>query len=131
MFVQWLLYQAPLWMVRRRGWRLAWPGAPPGESSAGELQFGVRQLMIWTAIVAAFLAAATPSDADATSECFAPASGDRYLADLYALARLRLRHSGVEAVYGGAFCTYTDTRRFYSYRRDGETGRMASVVLRC
>ena len=58
MFVQWLLYQAPLWMVRRRGWRLAWPGAPPGESSAGELQFGVRQLMIWTAIVAAFLAAA-------------------------------------------------------------------------
>jgi polyphenol oxidase len=51
-----------------------------------------------------------------------------YLLDLYALARVRLRAAGVDAVYGGGFCTLSDPRTFYSYRRDGTTGRMASVI---
>ncbi len=61
--------------------------------------------------------------------CFRPAeSAGKWLADIYALARLRLRLQGVTAVYGGDFCTYSEAERFFSYRRDGETGRMASLI---
>lgn len=53
----------------------------------------------------------------------------KFQADLYALARRRLLSAGVQAVYGGGFCTYADTQRFYSYRRDGAaSGRMASLI---
>ena len=52
----------------------------------------------------------------------------KYLADLYAIARLRLLALGVVNVTGGGWCTHCDTSRFYSYRRDGVTGRMASVI---
>jgi len=52
----------------------------------------------------------------------------KWFADLYALARLRLSLAGVAAVYGGNFCTFGDSERFFSYRRDGQTGRMASLV---
>jgi len=51
----------------------------------------------------------------------------KWLADLYALARIRLAAIGVEAVYGGGLCTYNDPR-FFSYRREPRTGRMASVI---
>lgn len=51
-----------------------------------------------------------------------------YLADLYEIARIRLAKLGVDSVTGGNYCTYTDNQRFYSYRRDGETGRMASLI---
>jgi YfiH family protein len=53
---------------------------------------------------------------------------DRWLADLYALARLTLARLGVKNVSGGQYCTYTQQDQFFSYRRDGETGRMASVI---
>jgi len=52
----------------------------------------------------------------------------KWLADIYALARIRLAAIGVEAVYGGGWCTYKDAGRFFSYRRDGATGRMASLI---
>jgi hypothetical protein len=48
---------------------------------------------------------------------------------LYALARIRLGVIGVKNTFGGGLCTFTDSDRFYSYRRDGETGRMASLIL--
>lgn len=51
-----------------------------------------------------------------------------YLADIYLLARLRLNRLGVDAVYGGEYCTYTDANHFYSYRRDGKTGRQVSLI---
>jgi len=52
----------------------------------------------------------------------------KYVADIYALARLALERAGVGQVSGGGMCTVTDRRRFYSYRRDGVTGRMASLI---
>ena len=54
----------------------------------------------------------------------------RWQADLYGLARQRLMQAGIERIYGGDYCTYEDSRRFYSYRRDGPCGRMASFVFR-
>lgn len=51
-----------------------------------------------------------------------------WMADIYGLARLRLRAAGVTAIYGGEWCTVRDRDRFYSYRRDGATGRMASLI---
>lgn len=75
----------------------------------------------------AFVAA----DSDAVS-AFTP--GDRqgetqkWMADIYWLARLRLERLGVAGVYGGGMCAYTDAERFFSYRRDRVTGRMASLI---
>ena len=58
----------------------------------------------------------------------AQTSQSKWLADLYLLARQRLQGLGIEAIYGGGFCTYTDSQRFFSYRRDGVTGRMATCI---
>lgn len=63
----------------------------------------------------------------ATAGCFSPRNG-RWLADLRALARLRLGKAGVDAVFGCGSCTFSQPERFYSYRRDGVTGRMASLI---
>jgi YfiH family protein len=52
----------------------------------------------------------------------------RFRADLWTLARRRLGAAGVAAAYGGGVCTYTDARRFYSYRREQTTGRFASLI---
>lgn len=54
----------------------------------------------------------------------------KYLADMYALARLMLAREGVTQVAGGEHCTVSDAARFYSYRRDGVTGRQASLIWR-
>jgi YfiH family protein len=51
----------------------------------------------------------------------------RWQADLYALARGELRRLGIERVHGGGFGTFGDSR-FYSYRRDKRTGRMATLI---
>lgn len=60
---------------------------------------------------------------------FVPSSNaGKFMADIYELARIRLAAKGVTAVYGGDFCTFTDTERFYSYRRSARTGRLASLV---
>ena len=53
---------------------------------------------------------------------------DKWLADIYRLARLRLHAAGVTQCYGGDFCTYTDAERFFSYRRESKTGRQASLI---
>jgi len=55
---------------------------------------------------------------------------DRWLMNIYHAARLQLHALGVNDVSGGTCCTYTDVERFYSYRRDHQTGRMASLIWR-
>jgi purine-nucleoside/S-methyl-5'-thioadenosine phosphorylase / adenosine deaminase len=67
------------------------------------------------------------------SECFrakaAPADAPRkWLADLYGLARQRLAGAGVQAVYGGGSCTFSEPDRFFSHRRDRHTGRQAALI---
>ncbi len=61
---------------------------------------------------------------------FKQQSDDKWLADIYQLARIDLAALGIEKVYGGGFCTVTEHQRFYSYRRDKETGRMATLIWR-
>ncbi|MBK1692233.1 hypothetical protein CKO33_08635 [Ectothiorhodospira mobilis] len=61
---------------------------------------------------------------------FTPARGDRWLADLQALARARLIACGVGEVHGMTACTHGEAGRFFSYRRDGRTGRMATLIWR-
>jgi polyphenol oxidase len=64
-----------------------------------------------------------------SSLAFQPLKPDKWLADLYKLARMRLNILGITSIYGGNFCTYTQEELFYSYRRDqGKTGRMASLI---
>ena len=57
-----------------------------------------------------------------------PARPGKWLADLYALARMRLRAAGIASIGGGDFCTLRDDQRFFSYRRDGSVERMAALI---
>ena len=84
---------------------------------------GPQAFAVGEEVRAAFMA----QDAGADAAFTRGADGSLH-ADLYALARQRLAGAGVEAVYGGGECTVTDAARFYSYRRDGDTGRMASLI---
>jgi YfiH family protein len=52
----------------------------------------------------------------------------RWQCDLYALARRRLAALGVRNVFGGGWCTYAEAGRFFSFRRDGQCGRMAALI---
>jgi YfiH family protein len=65
---------------------------------------------------------------EAARAAFRATGTGKWLADLYLLARQRLGGLGVAGVFGGGFCTHRDAQRFYSYRRDGVTGRMASLI---
>jgi len=68
------------------------------------------------------------SVSDAAASAFHPGQGSKWLADIYQLARQRLLAKGVVHIHGGDCCTVTDAARFFSYRRDGQTGRMASLI---
>lgn len=64
----------------------------------------------------------------AAAGAFVPLAEGKWLGDLYALARQRLNALGVSRIYGGGECTFTDAGRFFSFRRDRVTGRMASLI---
>jgi len=92
---------------------VAWLGPAIGQD-AFEVGPEVRQ---------AFLARFAAADA-----CFEANDRGRFQADLYGLARLALERAGVGSVYGGGWCTAADSERFFSFRRDGVTGRMVTLA---
>jgi len=68
-------------------------------------------------------------DADPqAAAAFVPGTEGKWFADIYALARLRLTALGITEIYGGSDCTYGERDRFFSYRRDGVTGRMGTFI---
>lgn len=69
-----------------------------------------------------------PAVAEAFVAAPSEANAKKWLADVYQLARQRLVAAGVTNIYGGGHCTFTEADDFYSFRRDGKTGRMASLV---
>jgi polyphenol oxidase len=97
---------------------LAWMGAAIGPQ-AFEVGDEVREAFVGQHIEAATAFKPLPS-----KDVFA----QKWLADIYQLARIRLNRAGVEAIYGGGRCTYAESREFFSYRRDGVTGRMAALI---
>lgn len=133
----------PLLFCNRQGTVVAaahagWRGLLDGVIEATVLRMGVAatDLLVWLGpaigpsafevgneVRDAFIA----HDAVATA-AFKPSPRGRWLADIYQLARQRFEVAGATAVYGGDCCTYSDAERFYSYRRDGVTGRMASLI---
>jgi polyphenol oxidase len=92
---------------------MAWLGPAIGPS-AFEVGPEVREAFV----------SADPGSASA----FATHRQGKFMADLYALARLRLARAGAAGVWGGGFCTYTDERRFFSYRRAKESGRLGAFI---
>ncbi len=133
----------PVLFCDRAGTRVAaahagWRGLSAGVLEATVVQMAVApdEIMAWlgpaigpqafevgTDVRAAFV----DDDADSAS-AFVALGDDRWLADIDRLARRRLARVGVTAVYGGDRCTYSEAGMFYSYRRDGSTGRMASLL---
>lgn len=97
---------------------LAWLGPAIGPS-AFEVGAEVRE---------AFLAHARDHERQAVEAAFRAGAPGKYLADIYALARTRLARAGCTQVHGGDACTVSDADRFYSYRRDRTTGRMATLA---
>ncbi|GGP23212.1 peptidoglycan editing factor PgeF [Silvimonas iriomotensis] len=63
------------------------------------------------------------------ASAFKPGATDgKWLADIYALAGQRLAAAGIGSIHGGGLCTVSDSRNFFSYRRDKQTGRMAALI---
>ena len=90
---------------------------------------GPAQFEVGVDVLESFLAGAG-AEAEQVRAAFAPFEGrpGKYLADMNALARLMLARDGVTKVWGGDHCTASERNRFYSYRRDGVTGRQASLI---
>jgi YfiH family protein len=63
-----------------------------------------------------------------TQSAFIKGRAGKWHADLYQLASMRLNEAGVANVYGGGFCSFNEQKRFFSYRRSEQTGRMASLI---
>jgi hypothetical protein len=133
----------PLILADRAGTRVAaahcgWRGLAGGvvEATVVALDCAPRQLVAWLGPAIgqdAFEVGGEVRDAflrrsAATEACFRANERGRYQADLYGLARVLLRKAGVTDVQGGDWCTASDAGRFFSYRRDGTTGRMATLA---
>lgn len=84
---------------------------------------GPQQFEVGAEVRAAFIARD-----EAAVDAFLPAREGHWHANLYQLARLILKKQGVSAIYGGEWCTVSSPEDFYSYRRDGVTGRMATLI---
>ncbi|MQA41773.1 peptidoglycan editing factor PgeF [Rugamonas aquatica] len=106
-------------------------------AGAGELMawmgpaIGAYQFEVGAEVREAFLSGAVDASGVRHVEAaFSPIEGKpgKHLADIYGLARYLLHRAGVQQVHGGEFCTVSNSGRFYSYRRDGVTGRQAALI---
>ncbi len=90
---------------------------------------GPEEFEVGAEVRAMFVDSAASADLNDTKRSFQPSARttNRFMADIYNLARIRLRSKGISEVSGGDLCTVRDSRLF-SYRRDGTTGRMASLI---
>ncbi|WP_406828939.1 peptidoglycan editing factor PgeF [Microbulbifer sp. ARAS458-1] len=141
----------PLLICNRDGTEVAaihagWRGLAGGiiRETIDAMQSDPRDLLVWLGpaigpesfecgvdvLEAAFESALSESHAEAIAQCFVPHSKKplHFLADIYALGRAELAELGVAEVFGGDRCTVTEPSEFFSYRRDGNTGRMASLI---
>ncbi len=114
-----------------------WRGLARGVIAATVLRMGVapEELLAWLGpaigplsfIIGDEVRAAILASDAGSIDCFRPSLG-YWLADIYQLARRQLSQLGVKAIFGGGFCTFSEVKRFFSYRREGQTGRMASLI---
>ncbi len=133
----------PVFLCNRQGTKVALLHAGWRGLMAGVIEAGLRALATPGDELLAWLGPAIGPDSyevgddvrhafldddPGAAEGFRPAGVGRWHADLYALARRRLRQQGVCAIYGGDRCTRREHGTFYSFRRDGATGRMASLI---
>ena len=122
--------------VAHAGWRGLLHGVL--EAALAELQAPAANVVAWLGPAISQPAFEVGDDVreqfvalDASAgQFFEPNANDRWQADLYGLARHRLALAGVRQVFGGGLCTYADADRFFSYRRDGQCGRMATFAFR-
>lgn len=133
----------PALFCNRAGTRVAaahagWRGLAAGvlEATLDHLDVPADQVLVWLgpAIgpqrfeVGAEVREAFVTQLAEAEQAFVPSiNAGRFMADIYQLARLRLAARGVTAVYGGGYCTVSDSR-FFSYRRNPRTGRFTSLV---
>lgn len=129
--------QASVVAAAHAGWR----GLAAGvlEATVARLPAPASRLMAWLGpaigpghfeVGAEVRKAFIEVDAGAAEAFWAGARPQYWFADLFALARRRLARAGVAQIYGGGLCTYSDPARFFSYRRDGATGRIAALIWR-
>jgi YfiH family protein len=120
--------------VAHAGWRGLSNGVLPAAVAA--LGTPPENLLAWLGpaigprvyeVGAEVRAAFVEGDAGAEA-CFARNARGRFEADLYGLARASLARTGIGAVFGGGFCTFTEANRFFSHRREAPCGRMAALI---
>lgn len=115
-----------------------WRGLAGGvlESAVGRMRVDPGQLLAWVGpgigrkayeVGGEVLEQLAANDPDAV-RCFSANARGRWQADLAELARRRLRSAGVERIYGGRWCTYSESDRFFSHRRESPCGRMATMI---
>lgn len=132
----------PVLFASRRGDEVAaahagWRGLCAGvlENTLKQFRCPPEELIAWfgpaigpdTFEVGAEVRAAFVAENPATAAAFR-AVGSKYMADIYQLARLRLQAAGVQNTYGGGRCTLTEPENFFSFRREGTTGRLATLI---
>ncbi|AXS80213.1 peptidoglycan editing factor PgeF [Dechloromonas sp. HYN0024] len=115
-----------------------WRGLVGGvlEATVAAMDVPADQLLVWLGPAigpSAFevgdeVRAAFVADDPGSGEAFVRHGPGKWLADLYGLARRRLQRIGVPAIYGGEACTVSQPDHYFSYRRDGVTGRMATLI---
>ncbi|WP_348944110.1 peptidoglycan editing factor PgeF [Chitinibacter sp. FCG-7] len=116
------------------GWRGLCNGVI--EASVAKMACPADEILVWLGpaigptafevgdeVRTAFMAIDTQAE-----HAFVAQDGDKWLADIYLLAHQRLHTLGITAIYGGDQCTVTQAEAYFSYRRDGQTGRLASLI---